>query len=285
MSFVDLISSESPVLLYTLSHLESLQDVQAGLYVCKAWNQTLNSDAFGRLALSHWHVSEGSRVGCSAWKCLIHRPPVSICCLVSWEGVLLQNDRTTQGLVSDLLLLSGVWRDLQTKPSSAAAFLPVLLGKLSNDSGPPVKASLPVYVAAGWASCPAEAGAMARLERPVTGQPHSLISNMRRISQCLQPAQLDANDLWKALCRTVHHLRFCRTFQSDCSNICQAVPPFVCGTSKHDHLSWLDVDPLTKCKYKRKLAPGTPSVMEPHLDLNGNGRRDSARQSAITMVE
>lgn len=226
MCFANLISSEGPVLLCILSHLQSLQDVQAALCVCKAWRQMVNSSAVWRMALSRWQVSQDNRDRCSPWKCKFQQTPVYICCSTSCQDVLRQNDCSAQGLALDLLLLKDLWQDLQSKPSNAVDFLPVLLGKSKS------------HAASQVAEDTLQTGAAAAMEGPeqvLHGHSHSMIANMRRMSQVLQPAQLDGSGLWKALCRMMHHLNFCMSFDKACCDSYHTLPPLVCGISKHHY--------------------------------------------------
>lgn len=192
-------------------------------------------------------------VWCSACKCIIRRAPVTICCLVSWEKVLLENYHTTQGLVLDLLLLSSLWQDLERNPSKAAAFCPVLLGRASQVAAfQKARCTLPENAAAAWMLCPDEEGTMARLKQQIVVYSHSMVSSMRRISRSLQPAQLDGNGLWRALCRTLHHVRFCKTFGAACPEARHALPLLLCGMSKHNHcLGLMSLQPqigTTSCR-------------------------------------
>ena len=236
MSFANLLSSEGPVLLCILSHLDNLRDVRAALYVCKAWRQMMNNSATWRMVLSRWQVSEDNTGRCSAWKCKLQQTPVYIYCSVSCQNVMWQNDRTAQGLALDLLLLNDIWQDLQAKPSNAVHFLPVLLGKSKGDEASQVAKDTPQgNAAAAWTSCLAEEGAMQGPEQLLSGHSHSMIASMRRISQSLQPAQLDGNGLWKALCRMMNQLNFCMVFDKAYCDSYHALPPLVCGISRHNY--------------------------------------------------
>ena len=242
MAFADLISCQGPVLLCILSCLESPRDVQAALYVCKAWSRMLSSGAVWNLALSRWNVSE-VLLDRGAWpspqqQLLLLSTSVKICCLTPWEAILRRNGNRAQGLASDLLLLSEIWQDLQLKPATAVAFHPVLLGH-SMDIDPmqkPGQGELTQHPVAHWTPCLAANVIPAGSEAVVAGHSHSLIASMHRISQRLEPAQLDGNGLWKALCRMMHHLRLCRTFVGGPCASSLAAPRIVYGVTKHGHL-------------------------------------------------
>ena len=239
MSFANLISSEGPVLLCILSHMDNLQDVRAALFVCKAWRRMIDNSAMWRMALSHWQVSEDIKGRCSAWKCTFQQTPVCIYCSASCQDVRRWYDCSAQGLALDLLLLKDLWQDLQLKPSNAAEFAPVVLGKSKGHEPFQVaRCTLQEDVASVRTLCPAEEGAMEGPKQVLHGHSHSVIASMRRMSQSLRPAQLDGNGFWKSLCRMLHDLNFCMSFNGACYSSHHILPPLVCGISKH-HYYWV----------------------------------------------
>ena len=194
----------------------------------------MNNSAMWRMALSHWQVSECLEGHCSAWKCSLQQTSVYIYCSATCQDVMWQNDDTAQGLALDLLLLKDIWQDLQTKPSNAIEFLPVVFGKSKGHEASQVaEGTLQGDAAAARTLFLAEEGAMKGPEQVLYGHSHSLIASMRRISQSFQPAQLDGNGLWKALCRMMQHLNFCMSFDTACCDSYHTLSQLVCGISKH----------------------------------------------------